>query len=64
MKKTNFFTAAIAFIGMAIGLSSCSKCQTCTYSGYKEELCQDDFDSKEEYKAYIALIEASGGKCK
>jgi hypothetical protein len=60
MKKL-FLVFAVAGI---FALSSCKKCQTCTGFGDSEEVCESDFDSKQEYKAAIKLFEAFGGKCK
>lgn len=64
MKKKNIFKVIIASAAIMFSLSSCSKCQTCSYGGDSEEFCQDDFSDKDEYKGYIALIEAFGGTCK
>jgi hypothetical protein len=49
--------------------SSCKKCKECTLSNVMgdsgtEEICRDDFDSNEEYNAYIQIIEDIGGTCK
>ena len=49
--------------------SSCKKCKECTLSNVMgdsgtEEICRDDFDSNEEYNAYIQIIEDVGGTCK
>jgi len=49
--------------------SSCKKCKECTLSNEMgdtgtEEICRDDFDSNEEYNAYIQIIEDIGGTCK
>ena len=49
--------------------SSCKKCKECTLSNGMgdtgtEEICRDDFDSNEEYNAYIQVIEDIGGTCK
>jgi len=32
--------------------------------GVTEEICQDDFDSKDEYEASITLAESWGATCK
>ena len=59
------FNCCVDFLfGVSLGFSSCKKCQTCTYGTYSEDICQDDFDTKDEYKSYISLIEAFGGDCK
>ena len=49
--------------------SSCKKCKECTLSNVMgdsgiEEICRSDFDSNEEYNAYIQIIEDIGGACK
>lgn len=64
MKKKSFLSLIFSTILMIIGLSSCKKCQVCTYDGYHESVCQDDFNSKTAYKAYIKLLEAYGYDCK
>lgn len=64
MKKAKFLLGMVLLLTTTIFASSCNKCQTCCYGGDCEELCQEDFDSKEQYKAYIKLIETFGGKCK
>ena len=44
---------------------SCSKeCKECLGNGMAEEVCRDDFDSNEQYNAYIQVIEDLGGSCK
>ena len=63
MKKKSIFKVAISTVALMVGLSSCSKCQTCTYGGSSEEICQDDFDDKDAYKAYINFLEAFGTDC-
>jgi len=64
MKKKNLFQILIGSIAVVTGLSSCNKCQTCTYGSYSEEICQEDFDSKSDYKDYISYIESYGASCK
>lgn len=64
MKKINLFSLALASIGLVLGLSSCKKCQTCSYGSDSYEVCQDDFGSKSAYNAYIDLAEAFGATCK
>ena len=47
-------------------ISSCKKCQTCSNSlgsAFDVEVCQDEFDSKEEYELWIETYEAAGGDC-
>jgi len=48
--------------------SSCSKCVDCAdcpdeVTLEQTEICQDDFDSKEDYNTAVALIEAFGCEC-
>jgi len=48
--------------------SSCKKCKECTLSNGMgdtgtEEICRDDFDSKEDYNTAVALVEAFGCEC-
>jgi len=67
MKKTILQIFAIAFI--AVTFTSCSKCVECVDCAEgvtleQTELCQDDFDSKDDYKSAIELIEAFGCDCK
>lgn len=65
MKKLLYTLLAISII-----FSSCSKeCKECTLSNGMgdsgtEEVCRDDFNSNEEYNAYIQVIEDIGGSCK
>ena len=54
---------------LSLFFSSCKKCKECTLSNGMgdtgtEEICRDDFDSNEEYNAYIQIIEDIGGACK
>lgn len=74
--KTRLLTLLmVAMFGF--GLASCNKCQTCgdCPSGMQlsdengnlqdeVEICEDDADSKEDYDAAIAIIEAFGCTCK
>lgn len=61
MKKSLYLL--IALIGL--GFASCKKCQTCDSCGVlNAEYCQDDFDNKEDYDAFIANLEANGCDCK
>ena len=46
-----------------VGLSACNKCQDCTCGSTTEEVCRDDFDSNDEYKEGIVLLEAFGCDC-
>lgn len=61
MKKLLLLLAVVS----VLGFSSCTKkCYECTIWGFSEEVCQDDFDSKEEFKDAIDEVEAWGGECK
>ncbi len=62
MKKAYFLIGLVGAFASTM-LSSCG-CQTCTYAGYSEEVCKDDFGSKDLYKAYISYLEAFGANCK
>lgn len=64
MKKKNIFKVAVSAVAIMFSLSSCSKCQTCSYAGDSEEVCQDDFADKDAFKAYINFLEAFGANCK
>lgn len=66
MKKQSMFKFVFGTLLLGtVGLISCDKsCYTCTYYGYKEEICESDFDSKSEFKAYIKYLESDGAKCK
>ena len=53
---------------IAIFFTSCSKCVDCTDCPddvilEQTEICQDDFDSKEDYNTAVALVEAFGCEC-
>ena len=53
---------------MSVFFTSCSKCVDCTDCPDEEtleqtEICQDDFDSKEDYNTAVALVEAFGCEC-
>jgi len=48
--------------------SSCSKCVDCAdcpdeVTLEQTEICQDDFDSKEDYNTAVGLVEAFGCEC-
>lgn len=54
-----------ALVAAGIGFTSCSKCKTCTISGSPDyTLCQEDFDTKEQYNAAVSLAELAGYNCK
>lgn len=61
--------AVIILVLLVVSLfTSCKKCQTCTITvlgiSVSDDVCQDDFDSKDDYKDAIKDIEDAGGKCK
>lgn len=63
MKKFNLLIAVAALA--TFSLTSCNKCQDCTCFGQTQEVCQEDFDSKDEYKDAIKEREDTGiCKCK
>jgi len=62
IKKSYLLIATAALF--AISFSSCNKCQDCECYGDTEEVCEDDYDNKDDYKADIALAEAFGCTCK
>ncbi len=48
--------------------TSCSKCVDCAdcpdeVTLEQTEICQDDFDSKDDYNTAVALIEGFGCEC-
>ena len=66
MKKKFLKIIAIALISSFF--TSCSKCVDCADCPEEvtldsSEICQDDFDSKDEYDDAVALIEAFGCEC-
>lgn len=61
--KKSFYLFFIALI--AVGFTSCKKCQTCTDCGVlNAEYCEEDFDDKEDYNAWIDDLEDNGCDCK
>lgn len=64
MKKFYFSLLMVAFF--AVGCSKCVECGDCPEEVTldQSELCQDDFDSKDDYDAAVAIIEAFGCDCK
>ena len=66
MKKKILKITSIAIV--SILFTSCSKCVDCTdcpdeVTLDQTEICQDDFDSVDDYDAAVALIEALGCDC-
>jgi len=67
MKKKLLQIITITLI--SVFFTSCSKCVDCTdcpetETGNTEtEICQDDFDSKEDYNTAVGLIQAIGCEC-
>ena len=64
MKKIYLPFLLIAFL--VVGCSKCVDCTDCPedVTLEKAELCQDDFDSKDDYQSAVALVEAFGCDCK
>lgn len=61
MKKIMLF----ALVAAGVGFTSCSKCKTCQHSTLPDvEICQDSYDTKEQYEAAVAVAEAAEYKCK
>ena len=66
MKKKLSQIITIALI--SVFFTSCSKCVDCTdcpdeVTLEQTEICQDDFDSKEDYNTAVGLVEAFGCEC-
>lgn len=59
MKKLLYLFVAV----LAFGLTSCDKCVDCTgcITGAGGELCEEDYNSKDEYDDAVALAESVGG---
>ena len=58
----------ITIILISAFFTSCSKCVDCAdcpdeVTSPQTEICQDDFDSKDDYNLAVALIEALGCEC-
>lgn len=61
MKKLLYLFAAV----LTFGLTSCDKCVDCTNCGVlNAEYCEEDFEDKEDYKAWIDDLEDNGCECK
>lgn len=55
----------LALVAAGFGFTSCSKCKTCESASFPDlEICQDQYDTKEQYNAAVAVSEAAGYKCK
>ena len=66
MKKR--FLQIIAIALLSTFFTSCSKCVDCAdcpdeVTLEQTEICQDDFDSKEDYNTAVGLVEAFGCEC-
>ena len=66
MKKR--FLQIIAVALLSTFFTSCSKCVDCAdcpdeVTLEQTEICQDDFDSKEDYNTAVGLVEAFGCEC-
>lgn len=60
MKKS--ILSALAVIIILLTLNSC--CQTCTYGGYKEQICRDQYTSDADYNNAIYAMEQAYWNCK
>ncbi|MDA9820665.1 hypothetical protein N9C06_07085 [Salibacteraceae bacterium] len=60
--KKRFLSLALAGCFL-MGLASCSTCVTCDCFGDSDEICESDFDSKDQYNASVDLLEALGCSC-
>ena len=71
MKALNFILKIASMLLLVVGFTSCGDdddgCKTCSisYGGqtYTEEVCEEDFDSQEEYNQYLAAVALLGGDC-
>tara|TARA_B100000795_G_C22683952_1_gene392874 strand:- start:521 stop:724 length:204 start_codon:yes stop_codon:yes gene_type:complete len=66
MKKK--FVQIIAITLISAFFTSCSKCVDCAdcpdeVTLEQTEVCQDDFDSKDDYNSAVDFIEAFGCEC-
>ena len=66
MKKK--ITSALLGAFLVISFTACNKCVTCGscpagITLTDEEICSKDFDSKDEYDAAVAVVEAFGCTC-
>ena len=64
--KRSFFLLSLLF--SAIGFFSCTRCVTCdqcpqTVSLSSEEICENDFASKEAFDREIQIVEGYGCTC-
>jgi hypothetical protein len=59
MKKLLYVFVAV----LAFGLTSCDKCVDCTGCalGADGEICEEDYNSKDDYDDAVALAESAGG---
>ena len=67
MKK--IFLNTISVVILSVFFSSCSKCVDCAscpdgVSLEETEICEDDFDSREDYNTAVSLLEDFGCECK
>ena len=64
----NKFLHIISIVLIFIFFTSCSKCVDCVdcpaeVTLEQTEICEDDFDSKDDYNTAVALIEGFGCTC-
>jgi hypothetical protein len=50
-------------LSIVFAFSACNKCQDCTCNSVATEVCQDDFDSNDDYNEAISALELSGCSC-
>ena len=63
--KQNFFHGLLAAFGLMTFLSSCkSECYLCTIGTYSYQLCENDYSNRDEFEAYVDLLESQGYDCK
>lgn len=67
MKKKVLQIITITFVSFCF--TSCTKCVDCTacpeeVTLEQTEICQDDFDSNQDYNTAVALVEGFGCECK
>jgi len=67
MKKKSLFKVMFASIGVMLGLTSCTTCVTCEYTGYggtqEQELCKPDWANKQWWDDRVDYYEDGGWKC-
>lgn len=64
----NKFLKIIIFVFVSVFFTSCSKCVDCAgcpdeVTLEQSEICEDDFDSKDDYNTAVDVIESLGCEC-